>query len=141
MEASIQHDETVHKIIATTDGLTLDDEATPGPAPERREAIEDKETEDKGEGEGELDRRSQKYRLAMIEKALSEARSVRSHSSAASIAPDVVAQRVRRGLAQRERRTRRKLAVAKGEASAATRRARDDRETIRESHGLWGWAD
>ncbi|XP_059062227.1 serine/threonine-protein kinase RIO2 [Achroia grisella] len=86
----------------------------------------------------ELDRNSQKYRLAMIEKALSDVRSMRSYTSASTIAPEVVKQQVKKNLEIRQKMERKK-AVAKGEASAVTRARRDNRETIRESHGLWGW--
>ncbi|XP_026749920.1 serine/threonine-protein kinase RIO2 [Galleria mellonella] len=87
----------------------------------------------------ELDRTSQKYRLAMIEKALSDVRSQRSYTSASTIAPEVVKQQVKKNLETRQKKMERKKAVAKGEASAVTRARRDNRETIRESHGLWGW--
>ncbi|XP_023939389.2 serine/threonine-protein kinase RIO2 [Bicyclus anynana] len=91
------------------------------------------------EGKEERDRNSQKYRLAMIEKALSDVRSMRSYTSASTIAPEVVKQQVKKNLEVREKKMARKHAVAKGEASALTRQRRDNRETIRESHGLWGW--
>lgn len=87
----------------------------------------------------ELDRDSQKYRLAMIEKALSDVRSMRSYMSACTIAPEVVKNQVKRNLEMKQKKMERKKAVAKGEASATTRHRRDNRETIRESHGLWGW--
>ncbi|CAH2049046.1 unnamed protein product, partial [Iphiclides podalirius] len=89
----------------------------------------------------EFDRNSQKYRLAMIEKALSDVRSMRTYTSASTIAPEVVKQQVKKNLEDRQKRVERKKAIAKGEASAVTRQRRDNRETIRESHGLWGWAE
>lgn len=88
---------------------------------------------------GELNKNSQKYRLAMIEKALSDVRSMRSDTSASTIAPAVVKLQVKKNLEQRQKKMERKKAVAKGEASAVTRSRRDNSETIRESHGLWGW--
>lgn len=91
------------------------------------------------EGTEVLDKTSQKYRLAMIEKALSDVRSTRSYTSASTIAPEVVKQQVKKNLEVREKKMARKHAIAKGEASAVTRQRRDNRETIRESHGLWGW--
>lgn len=87
----------------------------------------------------DLDKNSQKYRLAMIEKALSDVRSMRSYTSASTIAPDVIKQQVKKNLVNVHKKMERKRAVAKGEASAVTRDRRDNRETIRESHGLWGW--
>ncbi|KAJ2949369.1 hypothetical protein O0L34_g15282 [Tuta absoluta] len=86
-----------------------------------------------------LDKNSQKYRLAMIEKALSDVRSMRSYTSASTIAPEVVKQQVRKNLEHRQKQMERKKVIAKGEASAVTRQRRDNRETIRESHGIWGW--
>ncbi|KPJ14474.1 Serine/threonine-protein kinase RIO2 [Papilio machaon] len=88
-----------------------------------------------------IDTNSQKYRLAMIEKALSDVRSMRSYTSASTIAPEVVKQQVKKNLEDRQKKMERKKAIAKGEASAVTRQRRDNRDTIRESHGLWGWAE
>ncbi|CAG4935940.1 unnamed protein product [Colias eurytheme] len=152
VEASIQHDETIHTLAAKTNKLNLDEEI-PKLVPienvnneeETTEGTEniEKETEDKTEeiedSGSDLDKNSQKYRLAMIEKALSDVRSMRSYTSASTIAPDVVKQQVKKNLEQRQKKMERKKAIAKGEASAVTRHRRDNRETIRESHGLWGW--
>lgn len=89
--------------------------------------------------DSDLDKNSQKYRLAMIEKALSDVRSMRTYSSASTIAPEIVKQQVKKNLEMQRKKMERKKAIAKGEASAVTRQRRDNRETIRESHGLWGW--
>ncbi|XP_035447472.2 serine/threonine-protein kinase RIO2 [Spodoptera frugiperda] len=94
-------------------------------------------TEEKSDSD--LDKNSQKYRLAMIEKALSDVRSMRTYSSASTIAPEIVKQQVKKNLEMQRKKMERKKAIAKGEASAVTRQRRDNRETIRESHGLWGW--
>ncbi|CAF4829010.1 unnamed protein product [Pieris macdunnoughi] len=139
VEASIQHDETVQKLTERTDNLSLDDEVptlvlNPSTEPDTKENTEDNE-------ENKEDKTSQKYRLAMIEKALSDVRSMRSYTSASTIAPEVVKSQVKRNLEQRQKKMERKKAIAKGEASAVTRQRRDNTETIRESHGLWGWAE
>ncbi|XP_022129935.2 serine/threonine-protein kinase RIO2 [Pieris rapae] len=139
VEASIQHDETVLKLTEKTDNLSLDDEVptlvlNPSTEPDTKENTEDNE-------ENKEDKTSQKYRLAMIEKALSDVRSMRSYTSASTIAPEVVKSQVKRNLEQRQKKMERKKAIAKGEASAVTRQRRDNTETIRESHGLWGWAE
>ncbi|KAH9638056.1 hypothetical protein HF086_014917 [Spodoptera exigua] len=89
--------------------------------------------------ESDVDKNSQKYRLAMIEKALSDVRSMRTYTSASTIAPEIVKQQVKKNLEIKQKKMERKKAIAKGEASAVTRQRRDNRETIRESHGLWGW--
>ncbi|CAH0687635.1 unnamed protein product [Spodoptera exigua] len=89
--------------------------------------------------DSDVDKNSQKYRLAMIEKALSDVRSMRTYTSASTIAPEIVKQQVKKNLEIKQKKMERKKAIAKGEASAVTRQRRDNRETIRESHGLWGW--
>lgn len=65
--------------------------------------------------------------------------SVRSFSTASTIAPEVVKARVRKALISREKKELRKRVVAKGEASATTRNRRENRETIKECDGIWGW--
>lgn len=145
MDQSIQNDETnrTQEITTKTVKLTIHDQKPAADVDEEipslvsAKEVEDPEGEE--DGVGELDRNSQKYRLAMIEKALSDVRSMRSYTSASTIAPEVVKQQVKKNLEQRQKKMDRKKAIAKGEASAVTRHRRDNRETIRESHGLWGW--
>lgn len=91
--------------------------------------------------EEKIDKNSQKYRLAMVEKALSDVRSMRTYTSASTIAPEIVKQQVKKNLDVRQKKMDRKKAIAKGEASAVTRDRRDNRETIRESSGIWGWEE
>ncbi|XP_012055936.1 PREDICTED: serine/threonine-protein kinase rio2 [Atta cephalotes] len=67
-----------------------------------------------------------------------DTRSIRSVSTAATIAPDVIKKRTKLALDKRERSLA-KRALAKGEASAVTRIRRDNRATIKESTGIWGW--
>jgi len=67
-----------------------------------------------------------------------DTRSVRSISTAATIAPDVIKKRIKLALDKRERNQAKK-ALVKGEASAVTRIRRDNRATIKESTGIWGW--
>jgi len=67
-----------------------------------------------------------------------DTRSVRSISTAATIAPDVIKKRIKLALDKRER-NQAKRALVKGEASAVTRIRRDNRATIKESTGIWGW--
>ncbi|XP_053611511.1 uncharacterized protein RIOK2 [Plodia interpunctella] len=86
-----------------------------------------------------VDPTSQKYRLAMVEKALSDVRSMRTYTSASTIAPEVVKSQVKKNLEVRQKKIERKKAVAKGEASAVTRLRRDNAETVRDCRGLWGW--
>ncbi|XP_077275679.1 RIO kinase 2 [Temnothorax americanus] len=67
-----------------------------------------------------------------------DTRSIRSISTAATIAPDVIKKRTKLALDKRER-SQAKRALVKGEASAVTRIRRDNRATIKESTGIWGW--
>jgi len=67
-----------------------------------------------------------------------DTRSIRSISTAATIAPDVIKKRTKLALDKRER-SQTKRAHVKGEASAVTRVRRDNRATIKESTGIWGW--
>lgn len=67
-----------------------------------------------------------------------DTQSIRSISTAATIAPDVIKRRTKLALDKRER-NQTKRALVKGEASAVTRVRRDNRATIKESTGIWGW--
>lgn len=67
-----------------------------------------------------------------------DSRSIRSISTAATIAPDVIKKRTKLALNKRER-SQAKRALVKGEASAVTRIRRDNKATIKESTGIWGW--
>ncbi|CAG4955576.1 unnamed protein product [Parnassius apollo] len=141
VEESILNDEKkleIEKLNAATIALAIEkkniDDAEDVPTLEFNDDVRDEKLTD-------LDKNSQKYRLAMIEKALSDVRSMRTYTSASTIAPEVVKQQVKKNLEDRQKKMERKKAIAKGEASAVTRQRRDNRETIRESHGLWGWAE
>ncbi|XP_063368128.1 serine/threonine-protein kinase RIO2 [Cydia amplana] len=147
VEDSIQNDETsIQRLTHKTVSLEIQDEPPQLIAVTEHKLTEDQLTDqDKLTEEDdkltELDRNSQKYRLAMVEKALSDVRSMRSYTSASTIAPEVVKQQVKKNLEIRQKRTERKKAIAKGEASAVTRQRRENRQTVRESHGIWGWAE
>ncbi|CAH2087674.1 unnamed protein product [Euphydryas editha] len=140
VEASIQRDEmtAIQNITKNTESLSINDKIETEEIPTLVPVEVSEEQRSNAEKE---DKTSQKYRLAMIEKALSDVRSNRSYTSASTIAPEIVKQQVKKNLEAKAKRIERKKAVAKGEASAVTRQRRDNRETIRESHGLWGWAE
>lgn len=145
VEMSIENDERTHSIAeftAKTVTLTVKDKENNIEQEINEEDNEVptlvKHTAEEDENSEEMDKNSQKYRLAMIEKALSDVRSMRTYTSASTIAPEVVKQQVKKNLEIRQKKMERKKAIAKGEASAVTRHRRDNRETIRESHGLWG---
>ncbi|CAG9791086.1 unnamed protein product [Diatraea saccharalis] len=137
VDASILNDETkpIGELISKTTELNIavqDDTEAP-------QLVKIESSSETAGDKIEPDKNSQKYRLAMIEKALSDVRSMRTYTSASTIAPEVVKQQVKKNLEMRQKNMERKKAIAKGEASAVTRARRDNRETIRESHGLWGW--
>lgn len=84
----------------------------------------------------DLDPKSREYRLKMVEKILSDARSHRSYSTSAStIAPSVISDRIKKTLHVKEKREERKRCVAKGEASAVTRVRKENRDTCKEYAG------
>lgn len=84
----------------------------------------------------DLEPKSREYRLKMVEKLLSDARSQRSYSTSAStIAPSVVKDRIKKTLNVKEKKEQRKRCVAKGEASAVTRVRSENRDTCKEYAG------
>lgn len=72
-------------------------------------------------------------------KQFSDLRSVRSASTAATIAPDVIKKKTKQALEKREKRGLSRKILVKGEASAVTRVRRENRDTIKQSTGIWGW--
>ncbi|XP_032514513.2 serine/threonine-protein kinase RIO2 [Danaus plexippus] len=138
VEDSIKHDETeITRITEDTRKVAVDDENDDVPKAVGDGTVGGELTDSRAEEEDDVN--SQKYRLKMIEKTLSDVRTMRSYTSASTIAPEVVKQQVKKNLEAKQKKMERKKAVAKGEASAVTRQRRDNRETIRESHGIWGW--
>lgn len=84
----------------------------------------------------DLDPKSREYRLKMVEKLLSDTRSHRSYSTSAStIAPSVIQDRIKKNLNVKEKREQRKRCVAKGEASATTRIRNENRDTCKQYAG------
>lgn len=84
----------------------------------------------------DLDPKSREYRIKMVEKILSDARSHRSYSTSAStIAPSVVKDRIKKTLNVKEKREQRKRCIAKGEASAVTRVRNENRDTCKQYAG------
>lgn len=64
--------------------------------------------------------------------------SIRSVSTAATIAPEVIKRRVKLTLANREKKSQSKRLLVKGEASAVTRTRRENRDAIKDLTGIWG---
>lgn len=83
-----------------------------------------------------VDPNSRMYRLKMVEKLLNDARSQRSYSTTAStIAPSVVTDRIKRNMDKREKMDMRKRCVAKGEASAVHRHRKENKDVVKEYAG------
>lgn len=68
-----------------------------------------------------------------------DTQSIRSVSTAATIAPDVIKRKTKLALEKRDKKNRSKRILVKGEASAVTRIRRENKATIQESTGIWGW--
>lgn len=65
--------------------------------------------------------------------------SIRSVSTAATIAPELIKKRVKLALDNREKKSQSKRKIVKGEASAVTRIRRENKATVKESlTGIWG---
>ncbi|XP_070154015.1 uncharacterized protein Riok2 [Polyergus mexicanus] len=65
--------------------------------------------------------------------------SIRSVSTAATIAPEVIKRKVKLALDNREKKSQSKRTLVKGEASVVTRTRRENRATIKDSlTGIWG---
>uniref|UniRef100_A0A182NQE2 Serine/threonine-protein kinase RIO2 n=1 Tax=Anopheles dirus TaxID=7168 RepID=A0A182NQE2_9DIPT len=83
-----------------------------------------------------VDTNSRQYRMAMVRKLLDDARSVRSYSTTAStIAPSIVSDRIKGDLQQREKKEMKKRLVPKGEASAVRRMRKDNSAVLKEYRG------
>jgi len=68
----------------------------------------------------------------------SDIHSVQSMSTATTIPPEVIRNRVKKLLENREKVTVRHRKLAKGEASAVNRKRRENKDTIKDSFGIWG---
>ncbi|KAK7870108.1 hypothetical protein R5R35_011086 [Gryllus longicercus] len=62
-----------------------------------------------------------------------------TRSVCSTIPPSAVKAQVKKMLERREKKLEHRRIIVKGEASATTRRRRDNKETIRDSSGVWGW--
>lgn len=83
-----------------------------------------------------LDPNSREYRFKMVEKILSDARSMRSYSTSAStIAPSVIKDKMKKTIDLKEKREIRKRCLAKGEANAVTRGRKENSKTVKEYAG------
>lgn len=84
----------------------------------------------------DLDPKSREYRMKMVRKLLSDARSQRSFSTSAStIAPSVITDKIKKGITEREKRDNKKRCVPKGEASAVRRMRIENRDVVKDFSG------
>lgn len=110
-------------------------EAAPAAEDTHSISSNDLETDDMPELAG-MDPNSRMYRLKMVEQLLNDARSQRSYSTTAStIAPSVITDRIRRNMDVKEKRDQRKRCVAKGEASAVHRHRKENKDVVKEYAG------
>lgn len=78
---------------------------------------------------------SREERFKLVEKILNDARSMRSYSTASTIAPSIISSRTRKSIDLKERKDIRQRCVAKGEASATWRTRKDNKEIVKEYAG------
>ncbi|XP_052888408.1 uncharacterized protein LOC128296917 [Anopheles moucheti] len=103
--------------------------------PDARANIESDDPESEPEDKT-VDTNSRQYRMAMVRKLLDDARSVRSYSTTAStIAPSIVSNRIKGDIQQREKKDMKKRLVPKGEASAVRRMRKDNNAILNEYRG------
>lgn len=69
----------------------------------------------------------------------SDSRSLYSTTTASTIAPELIKKRIKTALQKREKKEQSRRVLAKGEANAVTRVRRENRDTIKQSTGIWGW--
>lgn len=69
----------------------------------------------------------------------SDSRSVYSNTTTSTIAPELIKRRIKAALQKRDKREQARRILAKGEANAVTRVRRENRDTIKQSTGIWGW--
>lgn len=106
-----------------------------GEASERPTCVES-DNPDTDPEEETIDPNSRQYRMAMVRKLLNDARSVRSYSTTAStIAPSVISDRIKGDILQREKKEMKKRCVPKGEASAVRRMRKDNNYVVKEHRG------
>lgn len=84
----------------------------------------------------DLDPNSREYRMKMVRKVLSDARSQRSYSTTAStIAPSVITDRVKKVMDEKNKRESRRRMVPKGEASAVRRMRIENKDVVKDFAG------
>uniref|UniRef100_A0A6B2EFE4 Serine/threonine-protein kinase RIO2 n=1 Tax=Phlebotomus kandelakii TaxID=1109342 RepID=A0A6B2EFE4_9DIPT len=117
------------------------EDALPATSQDQKASTDSPDTPDIPESTAEeslegLDPSSRMYRLKMVEKLLSDRRSMRSFSTTAStIAPSVIAERSSREMRKQKAREERKRCTAKGDANATMRRRHENNFTVKQYAG------
>lgn len=68
-----------------------------------------------------------------------DSRSMHSITTVSTIAPELIKRKVKVALQKREKGEQSRRIITKGEANAVTRTRRENRDTIKQSTGIWGW--
>ncbi|KZC06841.1 Serine/threonine-protein kinase RIO2 [Dufourea novaeangliae] len=66
-------------------------------------------------------------------------RSMYSTTTTTTIAPELIKKKVKAALQRRNKKEQSRRILVKGEANATTRIRRDNRDTVKQSTGIWGW--
>lgn len=100
--------------------------------------VEDEDEKETEEDIHELPGRCMKQRLDSCMAESISGFSMCSRSTQATIAPEVIRNRVKKSFEKGDKMQVRRRVQAKGEASATTRQRRENRDTIKQSQGIWG---
>ncbi|XP_033343096.2 RIO kinase 2 [Megalopta genalis] len=74
-----------------------------------------------------------------ISKSRFDSRSVYSTTTTATIPPEMIKAKVKTALQKRAKAQQSRRVLVKGEANATTRIRRENRDTVKQSTGIWGW--
>ncbi|XP_076646291.1 RIO kinase 2 [Halictus rubicundus] len=74
-----------------------------------------------------------------IGKSRFDARSVYSTTTTTTIPPEMIKAKVKTALERRSKKEKSRRILIKGEANATTRIRRENRDTVKQSTGIWGW--
>nr|XP_033343096.1 serine/threonine-protein kinase RIO2 [Megalopta genalis] len=74
-----------------------------------------------------------------ISKSRFDSRSVFSATTTATIPPEMIKAKVKTALQKRAKAQQSRRVLVKGEANATTRIRRENRDTVKQSTGIWGW--
>lgn len=102
------------------------------------EEITNEEKNNEDDRVGELKVKERKQRLDSCTESIGGFSMV-SRSTAATIAPEVIRDKIKKTFQKSDKMQNRRRIQAKGEASASTRARRENRDNIKQNQGIWGW--